>query len=276
MKKVFMGIIVFLSCFIISCTSDAGTGKLPSIKLTPTNISFEDSNLFKNERSAPQYLEIKNTGEGDLKITNVFFNKSTDPSRDLDYFIEEIAGTAYDQVEYPIVLKKGESVKVKIILIPTDDGIKKATIQIESNMEGDEGIKKVNVSALDFVANLQVNEALKSGSDYIVKSENIKNLLVKKCTPALDTRTLINICNIGKDSLIISDLALEGDGISLEYFELEQLNVPAKIPGDYTGDGNCITGLAICHNGDSGMSAKLRIKNNSTNAPDMIIRMESE
>ena len=276
MRKVFVMIAIFLSYFIISCSSDAGTGKLPLIKLEPTNISFEDNNLFKNERSQPQYLKIKNIGEGDLKITNVFFNKPTEAARDLDYFIEDIAGVDYSNVKYPIVLKNGDSVKVKIILIPTEDGIKNATIQINSNMEGDDGIKKVNVSALDFVANLKVNESVKSGSDYMIKSENIKDLLVKECTPGLDTRTLINICNIGKDSLVISDLKLEGNGLALEYFELEQLNVPAKIPGDYTGEGNCITGLSICHNGESGIQAKLRIVNNSENSPNFVVRLESE
>lgn len=273
MKKIFVIMIVFLSYLIISCSSNAGTGKLPLIKISPTNISFEDSDLFKNERSNPQYLDIKNIGEGDLKITNVSFNKSAEP---LDYFIEEIGNTPYNEVTYPILLKKNEEVKVKIILIPTDDGIKKATIEIDSNMEGADGVKKVNVTALDFVANLQVNEAMKSQSDYITKSEDIKNLLVKKCTPSLDARTLINICNIGKDSLIISDLKLEGDGLGLEYFDLEQLNVPAKIPGDYTGNGNCITGLSICHNGDSGIKANIRILNTSENSPDKLIRLEAE
>jgi len=274
MSKIFIVLTIFLSYFIISCTSDAGTGQLPLMKLTPTNISFEDNDLFPDEKSNPQYLEIKNTGEGDLELSNIFFNKS--PEGELDYYIEEISGVEYDKVTYPLILRKGEIAKVKIFLIPTDDGIKEATIQINSNMPNDDKVQKVDVTASDFVANLQVNEALKTSNGYINKTEDIKNLLVKKCTPGLDSRTLINICNIGKASLLISDLKLEGSAIAIEYFELEQLNTPAKIPGSFTYEGNCITGLAICHNIDSGTEANLKITNTSDNAPLQIIRLTAQ
>jgi hypothetical protein len=274
MNKILIGLIIFLTYFIVSCTSDAGTGKLPLIKLDPTNISFEDGDLLPYEKSNPQYLEIKNTGEGDLIISKIFFNESTDG--DLDYYIEDISGVDYANVVYPITLKKGEIAKVKIILIPTDDGVKEATIQINSNMPFDDKIKIVNVTALDFIANLQINEAIKTSSGYQTKSENVKNLLVKPCVPNLDERTLLNICNIGKASLVVNSLVLEGDAIALEYFELEQLNTPAKILGSLTYEGNCITGLAICHNTDSGVEANLRVLNNSANSPTQVIRLTTE
>jgi len=274
-KKIIMLMLLSLTfLFGISC-SDAGSSDLPEIKVEPEIISFDDNNLFLNVKSNPQTIVITNTGLADLEIKKVFFQ--TSPDGEIDYFVDTVAGIEYADVKYPVILKNKEEIKVKIYLIPTDGGIKKATLQIDSNMEGDKSSMHVEVSASDFSPELQIDEAIKGGSGYARIRKDIKTLTVKKCSVSLDARTLINICNMGKAALFINTLKLEGGALAMEYYEMEDLNTPAKIPGSFVSDeGTCITGLAICHNGDSDIEAKLIVESNSEYQADQEIKLISE
>ncbi len=242
-------LLISLLFVFYGCTSPA-TDELPKISVNG-KLTFNGENLFTGVETI-ENIEIKNVGKGDLVIKEIYLDKSVG---EIDYSIKNYESSILaqgEELKFPATLKKGDWIKVRIAIVPTDYGIKETSLIIKSN-DRDSLTTKVDIFADNFFPELTIEKA---------GVEGIENLLVKKCSDRLNENTLIDICNKGKSALTIFDLKLTGDKEAISHFEVEAINFPAKLKGTFS-TYICIEKLSICHNGESGIKAKLEISHNA-------------
>lgn len=234
-----MKYVLIIFIFLLYACDGVEVAKTPKMNVDDKLI-FSDSDLLEIGDEAQKNIKITNIGKGQLIITSISLLENS------DFSIGTYKVSNRDSSSFPFTLRHDDFLEVEIKIKASEEGGKSTKLLIESN-DLKEPKKTIDISASNFKPVLEVR----------YNSIAVEDLTVNKCEGIdLSKGTLIDLCNIGKASLIIKNIELDGGN-----FKIEEINFPAKLKVS-AHIKTCVKKLSICNAGKSGEEGTIKVKTN--------------
>jgi cysteine-rich repeat protein len=270
--------IIFLMwfLFIFSCDHDLTKANAPKISVSTNQIFFAAPEIGKVES---QYsLIVSNEGSADLLIVKTKLVENNKIGEDSEFSILD-----EDDWNTRLLIKAGQSKKLRLIWKPLDDNQDSALLEITSN----DGIVKVEINTIDLdpdILVLSTNPSLNFEND-------IPSLIFTQAMHGLYQKSVVEIKSNSLVPLILRDICLvDDDGNCISTYSIhdsfflcataeatkENCNsIPNELPV-LSFDENYKFSLFFQVNDqrDSGFYGKLRIKSNASEKPDYLITLK--
>lgn len=218
-----------------------GVGSAPLIAFNPKPLTFVDQAI--GTVSAPANLTITNTGNGELRITNMAFAGAN--AGDFAFAPNFVSPTGASPL---VIAANGGSANIPIIFVPSAVGPRAASLTVTSNAPGSPHSADIKGNGLDST---------------VAVSPNILSFGQQLKATASDAKT-VTITNTGDNDFQITSLSFTGDNAA-------DFTVTDTVPITVTAKGGTATLHLVFTPAESGIrSATLVITDTAPGSPHMI------